>query len=231
MKKIGFIGAYDKTDLILYVAKIIAELNKSVLVVDATILQKARYIVPCIAPSKSYITEYEKIDVAVGFRNIDEIQKYLSVEELEYDVILIDIDKHESFQEFEMIKANKNYFVTGFDSYSLKKGLEVIGKMDDKILMKKILFSQEMLNEEDDYLNFLSFYYSIRWEDRKIYFPYESGDNSAIIENQRTAKIRFKNLSDAYKEGLYQITQDIMSNEKLSEIKKIIFKRGEEKWQ
>lgn len=82
MKKIGFIGAYDKTDLILYVAKAIAEAGKSVLVIDATVLQKARYIVPCIAPSKYYITEYEKIDVAVGFNNLDEIKKYLSVEEL-----------------------------------------------------------------------------------------------------------------------------------------------------
>lgn len=126
-----------------------------------------------------------------------------------------------------MIKANKNYFVTGFDSYSLKKGLEIIGKMEDKILMKKILFSQEMLSEEDDYLNFLSFYYSVRWENEKVYFPYEIGDNSAIIENQRTARIRFKNLSDAYKEGLTSITGDIIPEVKTSEIRKIIFKRGD----
>lgn len=227
MKKIGFIGAYDKTDLILYVAKVIAELNKSVLVVDATMLQKSRYIVPCIAPSKCYITEYEKIDVAVGFSNLDQIKKYLGVDELKYDVIMIDIDENESFHNYDMIKANKNYFITAFDSYSLKKGLEVIGKIEDKILMKKVLFSQEMLDEEDDYLNFLSFYYSVSWEDDKIYFPYESGDNSAIIENQRTAKIRFKNLTDSYKEGLLSIAQDIISDEKTSEIRKIIFKKGE----
>ncbi len=227
MKKIGFIGAYDKTDLILYTAKVIAELNKKVLVIDATVLQKARYIVPCIAPSKCYITEYEKIDVAVGFNNFDEIKKYLGVEELQYDIVLIDVDENNVFHNFEMVTARKNYFVTAFDSYSLKKGLEVIGKMKDKILMKKILFSQEMLKEEDDYLNFLSFYYSIRWEDQKIFFPYESGDNSAIIENQRTARIRFRNLSDSYKEGLLSITRDILPDEKNSEIRKIIFKRGE----
>lgn len=227
MKKIGFIGAYDKTDLILYVAKVIAELDNSVLFIDATNLQKARYIVPCIAPSKYYITEYEKIDVAVGFNTIEEIKSYLGVEKLQYDIILIDIDENSSFNDFEMTNANKNYFVTAFDSYSLKKGLEVIGKMDDKLLMKKILFSQEMLEEEDDYLNFLSFYYSVRWEDKKIFFPYENGDSSAIIENQRTARIRFKNLSDSYKEGLYLIVQDIMPEVKNSEIKKIIFKRGE----
>lgn len=227
MKKIGFIGAYDKTDLILYVAKILAELNQSVLFIDATTLQKARYIVPCIAPSKCYITEYEKIDVAVGFNTIEDIKKYLSLEELKYDFLLIDIDNNESFLRYEMINANKNYFVTAFDSYSLKKGLEIIGKMEDNLLMKKIMFSHEMLEEEDDYLNFLSFYYSIRWENSKIYFPYENGDNSAIIENQRTARIRFKNLTDSYKEGLCEVAQDITQNTKTSEIKKIIFKRGE----
>ena len=227
MKKIGFIGAYDKTDLILYTAKVIAELNKKVLVIDATVLQKARYIVPCIAPSKCYITEYEKIDVAVGFNSFDEIKRYLGVEELQYDIVLIDVDENNVFHNFEMVTARKNYFVTAFDSYSLKKGLEVIGKMKDKILMKKILFAQEMLKEEDDYLNFLSFYYSIRWEEQKIFFPYESGDNSAIIENQRTARIRFRNLSDSYKEGLLSIARDILPDEKNSEIRKIIFKRGE----
>ena len=42
MKKIGFIGAYDKIDLIIYVAKILTTLKKKVLVIDATTNQKAR---------------------------------------------------------------------------------------------------------------------------------------------------------------------------------------------
>lgn len=226
MKKVGFIGAYDKTDLILYIAKTITECGKKVLMIDTTTAQKARYIVPCIAPSKCYITEYENFDVAVGFNELEEIKRYLGTEELQYDIILIDIDENKYFQKFEMSKEAKNYFVTGFDSYSLKKGLEVIGKMTDKILMTKVLFSYEMLEEEDDYLNFLSFYYAVRWENKKIYFPLGTGDNSAIIENQRIARIRFKNLSDTYKEGLFAISEDILG-EKKNEIRKIIFKRGE----
>ena len=94
MKKIGFIGAYDKTDLILYVAKVLVETNKKVLFVDTTITQKARYIVPCIAPSKYYITEHEGVDVAVGFNSLDEIKRYSGLEDLQYDYILIDIDEN-----------------------------------------------------------------------------------------------------------------------------------------
>ena len=228
MKKIGFIGAYDKIDLMLYISKVLTELEKKILIIDTTITQKARYVVPAIAPSKSYITEYEKIDVAVGFNSMEDIKNYQGNEKLDYDYVLIDIDSSTFFEKFDMINANKNYFVTGFDNYSLKKGLEIIGKLDDKILMTKVLFSQEMLAEEDDYLNFLSFYYSIRWEDNKIYFPCDTNDLSAQIENQRISRIRFKNLSETYKDGLFSLAEDIIQDNKLKpEIKKILFKRGE----
>ena len=40
MKKIAFIGAYDKTDFLLYVAKIMTVLGKKVLIIDSTIMQK-----------------------------------------------------------------------------------------------------------------------------------------------------------------------------------------------
>ena len=37
MDKIGFVGAYDKTDVILYIAKIISLIGKKVLVIDSTV--------------------------------------------------------------------------------------------------------------------------------------------------------------------------------------------------
>ena len=70
MRKIGIIGAYDKTDFILYIAKILSILGKSVIVIDTTISQKAKYVVPVINPTKTYLTEYETIDVAVGFKKM-----------------------------------------------------------------------------------------------------------------------------------------------------------------
>lgn len=220
MKKIGFIGAIDKTDLILYVSKILVDVKKKVLLIDSTVNQRARYIVPCISPSKYYITEYEGIDVAVGFDSLEEVKNYLSAIELEYDVVFIDIDSQKNFNNFNMLKADKNYFVTGFDSYSLKKGLEIIGNIPEIVTMTKILFSREMLEEEDDYLNFLSFYFSVQWTNDKIYFPYDNGDNTAIIENQRAAKIRFKNLSPEYKESLLIIAEKVLPEVKDSEMRK-----------
>lgn len=225
MRKIGFIGAYDKTDCIIYVAKLLTSLGNKVLVIDATINQKAKYVVPVINPTQSYITEYEEIDVAVGFENMQEINEYLSIQnenEMEYTIILIDVDNISSFEKFGIAEAEKKYFVTSFDVYSLKKGLEILSQLKSPIDMTKILFSKEALKEDDDYLNFLSLGYKVTWNEYRIYFPIENGDLSVISENQRVAKIKFKKLSAQYKDSLVYITQEILKNVSESEIRRII---------
>lgn len=225
MKKIGFIGAYDKTDLIVYVAKIFVELKKKVLVIDSTVNQKARYIVPAINPTIKYITDFEDIDIAVGFTNMEEIRQYLGLseeQEMEYDIILIDVDNLEGFEKFDLQSAEKNYFVTSFDNYSLKKGLEVLSGLQDLVSITKILFSKEMIKEEDDYLNFLSLGYKVVWNEYKIYFPIENGDLSVIYENQRVAKIKFKKLSVQYKDGLAYIAEEILGDVSEANIRRII---------
>lgn len=220
MRKIGFIGAFEKTDLIVYVARILTEIGKRVLVIDTTILQKARYIIPCIAPVKSYVTEYEGIDVAVGFERLEFLKQYMGDIENDYDIILVDVDTYEKFDSFEMTDSEKLYFVTAFDSFSLKKGIEVIGTMREKLKMKKILFSREYMEQDDEYLNLLSMTYPIEWEEEKIFFPYDQGDLTAIIENQRVTKIKLRNLSEEYRASLFMLTQEIVPEIKTGEIKK-----------
>ena len=222
MKKIGFIGAFEKTDLIIYVAKILTEANKRVLVIDTTVLEKARYIVPTITPIKFYVTEYEKIDVAVGFENFEAIDKYLDDIENSYDILLLDIDSPEMFEKFGMVNADKLYFATAFDNFSLRKGIEIIGDMRAKIQMTKILFEREISEENDEYLNLLTLTSPIEWEKETLYFPYDQGDLTAIIENQRLAKIRFKNLSEQYKDSLYMLAQQIVPEIKSGILKKIL---------
>lgn len=224
MTKIGFLGAYDKTDFIMYVSKIISLTGKKVLVIDSTANEKARYIVPVINPTKSYVTEFEKIDVAVGFDNYTDIKRYLGIseqKELEYDVILLDIDSDKMYEAFNVEECNKKYFVTSFDLYSLKKGLEILSRINRPMELTKILFAKDILKEDDDYLNFLSLGMKIKWSDYIIYFPIDNGDQSVIIENQRVSRIGIKKLSSQYREGLEYIVQDILSDEvSQSEIKK-----------
>lgn len=225
MKKIGFIGAYDKTDLIIYIAKILTTLGKKVLVVDTTITQKAKYVVPAIDPTVTYITEFEKIDIAIGMKDEENIKKYLGLnaeQNLEYDFMFVDTDNIEGFNKFNLQEAQKNYFVTSFDLYSLKKGLEVLSDLQSVTSLTKVLFSEEALKENDDYLNFLSLGYKIVWSGYNIYFPIENGDLSVIYENQRVAKIKFKKLSIQYKDSLSEMAEEILGDVNSSSVRRAV---------
>ena len=162
MIKIGFVGAYDKTDIILYIAKIISLIGKKVLVIDST----------------------EAINI------------------------------------YGMKEANKNYFVTSFDLYSLKRGIEILDGLNETVKLKKVLFSKYASSEEDDYLNFLSLGHKIVWESERIYFPFELGDQSVIIENQIISKIKVKRLSNQFRESLLYMAEEIVAPEDKGKVKK-----------
>ena len=225
MKKIGFIGAYDKTDLLLNIAKILTTLEKKVIVVDLTLTQKAKYVVPVINPTLTYITNFEDIDVAIGFKDEQGIKEYLGIVEtdkLPYDIMLIDTDNPSSIEKFDLLKASKNYFVTAFDLFSLKKGLEILSNLKEPINLTKILFAKEIIKEDDDYLNFLSLGYKVMWNEYRIYFPIENGDWSVLAENQRVAKIKFKKLSAQYKDSLIYIAGEILNDTSENQIRRAI---------
>lgn len=222
MEKIGFVGAYDKTDFIIYIAKILTVLGKKVLVVDSTTNQKAKYVVPVINPTKFYVTQYENFDVSVGFKNFDDIASYLGVERVGnlYDIALLDIDESKTFNDFEMRNATKNYFVTSFDLFSLKKGLEVLTGLEETTKMTKVLFSRNANSEENDYLNFLSMNYKVIWDDEIVYFPIDRGDLSVIIENQRISSIKFRNFTEEFMAGFSILAQEI-TGVGLNDLKKV----------
>lgn len=225
MKNICFIGAFDKLDLILYLSKIIKGLGKKVLIIDSTQLQKARYIVPTINPTKSYITRFEDIDIAIGFESYEEVERYIGFTEdqkMKYDYALVNIDDAENFENFNNQDTLKNYFVTSFELYSIRKGLETIRKIEKPIKITKILFSREINENDNYYLEYLSLGYKIIWEENKINFPYETQDIEAMIENQKNSKISIKWLTQAYKDSLEYLIIDMIPNINITNLRRII---------
>lgn len=225
MKKIGFVGAYDKTDIILNIAKILTLFGKNVLVVDNTTIQKCKYVVPVINPTKTYVTSYEEIDVAVGFSGLENLRQYLGLEEnetLEYDYMLVDTDNFEGVINFELQGADKDYFVTGFDAYSLKKGIEILNQFGVPTRFTRIFFSKDMLKEEEDYFDYLALGIKAIWNEEKLYFLLENGDLPAIIENQRLFKIRLRNMSNEYRDNIAFLVNDIDQEIGMKKIKNMI---------
>lgn len=223
MRKVGFIGGYDKSNFIIYLAKTITLLNNRVLVVDTTIAKKMKYIVPTINLTKTYMTSFENIDFAIGFRNTEELEEYIEENlESKYDYILIDIDRKEMLENFELNLDEDNYFVTGFDMYSLKRGMAILQGLNETINLTKILFVYEKSKENEEYLNYISMEYNIKWNESIVYFNVYLEDNKVIEENQKLEKIQFKKLSTDYKDSIAYVVQDIIKNEKIGKIKKVM---------
>lgn len=225
MKNVCFIGAFDKLDLILYISKILQKLEKKVLVIDATELQKSKYIVPTINPTKAYITNYEEIDIAIGFESYEKIEKYIGLVEgqkMNYDYALVNIDNVQVFNNFNNQDTIKNYFVTNFELYSIRKGLETIRQIEKPIKITKVIFSREINQEDEYYLDYLALGYKIIWDDDKINFPYYTEDIEVMIENQKVFKIKTKGLSQQYKENLEYLLTDIIPDINLVNLRRIM---------
>ena len=212
MEKINFIGAYDKTDSIMYIAKILTEMKKKVIIVDATITQKSKYVIPTVENKNEYITNYYNIAYAIGFTNYNDIKTYLGMPQsaaFTYDYMFIDIDNSDLLNNFDVYSSKKTYFVTSFDLYALKKGVEVLKRLSLPVEITKVYFSNLMSQTEDDYFNYIATGCRVKWNQDKIYFPLLNEDLDVIKENQRLSKIRFKGLSNEYKTSLMEWTQDI----------------------
>ena len=228
MKKIGFVGAFDKVNLVMYTAKVLQNMNYKVLVIDGTMLQKTRYVVPTISHAKMYITEFEKMDFAVGFQSMEQVLQYLQIntmseDNLPYDYVLIDVDNRVALRTFEITNAEKIYFVTGFDIYSLKRGIDIFTNIEQPINLTKVLYSNNVTKEDEDYLNYLALEKKIIWnEEMEFYCPLSEMDNRAIEENQRVDKIRIKRLSGNYQQSIIYIVQNILNEASTGMIKKSI---------
>lgn len=226
MEKIAFIGSYDKADMIICVAKILSLMNKKVIVIDSTALSKTRYIVPTMQASKQYITTFENVDVAIGFESFEQIKAYNSLSKtdtLDYDYALIDIDSYRGYYYFGIKSEDKKLFVTSFDLYNLRRGLQVFKKLPQPVEVKRVLFTKEMDPKEEQYLNYLSKNLPVKWDSDIVYFPFDTNDLNAIYSNQRSGRIQLKGLSTAYIDGIEYLVEEV-SGASQSEVKKALKK-------
>ena len=225
MKKVGFIGAADKTDLIVYVAKVLELIGKKVLVVDTTIMQKTKYVVPSISPTKTYVTDFDNVDYAVGFESTEELVRYLGVnniDSIDYDYMLIDIDKEQMVDNFEIEATEKNFFVTTFDMYSLKRGTEILKGLSINLNLSKILMNYNIKKEDEEYLHYLSVDTKVIWDEFSIFVPILDENQKEIEDNQRIHKARIRRLIPEYQEGIVYIVQNIIKDISTNKIRKII---------
>ena len=225
MKKVGFIGAYDKTNLIMCVAKILTMKNKRVLIIDTTAEQKFKYVVPTIHPTRTYITTWEQIDVAVGFDTMEGIMEYIGTTKIEqeYDIILMNIDSAKAINKMRVEQNNVNCFVTAMDLYSIRKGIEIFGEIDRPMQLVKIVFSSIMDDTDSQYIDYLATGSKMEWNEKQIFFPVILDDKYVEMDNQLIYRLGLRSMSALYKESLSTLMGTLFNEEiKEQEAKRII---------
>ena len=225
MKKVGFIGAYDKANLIMCLAKILSMKNKKVLIIDTTAEQKFKYIVPTLEPTMTYMTTWEDIDVAVGFKKIEQIYDYIGTSEegMEYDIILMNIDNPNAIADMRVEENDVNCFVTAMDLYSIRKGLEIFKNIERPMRLVKIIFSREMTEADNEYIDYLAAEAKMDWDQTQIFFPLILDDKYVEMDNQLIYRLGLRTMSSLYKDSLATLTAILFENEiKEQEVRRII---------
>lgn len=226
MELIGFIGINDKKDLLLNVAKTMTKLNRSVLIVDATMMQRLRYIVPKVSSNPTYVSEYDGVDVAVGFLNLMQISTYLNMPNLNYDYILVDTDNPQTFNSFMVPSAKKIFYTTSYDEFELQKSLEILATLRGEIVANKLIISSDINNKHDEYLNHLLENFPVKWSSEKVEFPDTDMDRNSTLINQLSKQINLKNYSSTYKDSLEYLVSLIMEGTiAQSDIRRVIRKK------
>ena len=213
MEQIGFIGSYDKKDLLLNVGTVLTNLGKSVLIVDATSVQRMRYVFPNVSTNQSFtfVSEYSKIDVALGFMNLNGVAQYLR-KNLNYDYILIDCDNPQTMNSFGITSMKKIFFVTSYEQYDMMKGAETLRYVQLPIEVIKVISTTNMVDAEDKLLNSKVANSNIKWSNKRIEFSDLDVDRKAILKNQFSRQISFKSFSKDYKQWLEYLINIITDN-------------------
>lgn len=236
MKLVGFVGNVDKTELVMYIAKMISTLGKKTIYIDATSDQKTRYIIPTINgvdEQNQYVVQHDGVEFAIGFTNMLELKKYfLSKGEdfTEFEYVIVVTDNNEMCEEYDLKSANNLFFVSSYDKFHIIKGIELLKYMcamkrkadpDAQLILTKLLYYSDINTADSKFIDGLAENLPLLWAHDAVNFPYDSGDLSVNIQNQYGNKIDVRNLTKLYKEAIVDTVAIVTGDEK-SVLKKVL---------
>lgn len=222
MQVIGLVGYMDKYDFVMNLARTINIMDKSVLVVDATLDQKLKYVVPALDNiGRSYVTQYNNIDFAVGFNSMHDIEKYMIEQGINinlYDHILIDIDSPKGFELFRTRGINKTYLFLDTSVLSLSKNKELVKAMrvytqqGDNLELSRVWFKAYLSRASQDYFDKQIEEYNAKWVEPEYEIPEDEKDKLENIDSQLSGIIDIKKHSKMFITTIADMTAEIVED-------------------
>lgn len=208
-----FAGICDKSDLLMYLCKILTHSGKRVLLIDAAEAGKYTHCTGRL-DSRMSVTEFAGFDVACGYESYTELKHYLiEAVEPEYDCIIIDAEKDYFLDPVDWETADAKIWVSSFEITGLIRAAGWLEELSMKINEKGLPeFHRVYLNvvedlTDDGYIESYMSRVQIRWMDDPIRIPWDELTFALKIENEHTGRLRIKPLSRRYKRALTELIQ------------------------
>lgn len=167
MKKIVFLGAPDKSHLLLILGKLLAVTGQKVIVVDSTLRQGVQGYMP---DSETHlpIREFEGMDVARGFVTLAQLERSLQGN---YDVLLLDTDHTEFVKGRDLAAYDKRVWCSSYGRLHLQRNAELMRRLclheaeGRPLSFYKMLIQLVPISITEAYLYELLDTQHIQWED------------------------------------------------------------------
>lgn len=202
MKKILALGAYEGSELMLYMARILVQLNKNVLIVDAT--KRQTYQVFNGSAADVPLFELDQIDIITDVRSwneIEQMQKRYNENE-EYDFVLIHGDHF--LQSF--VDADRYVLLSSYDKYVLDQNRQILHQFF-QVKKKQVEFCHAIFHTDgcvinEQYISEMFASLPIVLDEEPLIFHNDELNIAVKYNNQFKGSILMHGLSRSYKKSL-----------------------------
>ncbi|WP_442600867.1 hypothetical protein [Paenibacillus sp. KN14-4R] len=222
MKQILFVGACDKSDLMLYIAAILAAAGQKILLIDATSEQKLKYAVPHIDAAGD-MTEYEGFYVSYGMKTAMEVESYLESVQFEgqslkttgFDIIMIDTNHEAFFEGINIQDYCQRVLVTNYEKSCTHVNDEILQKVLPKQANSGYTTFIPVIKDAADchlsveYFEKMLAHHPIAWSGEFYMIELDEVDYAAKIDNQYSNRLRLNRLSKSYQTILMEVAAEM----------------------
>ena len=236
MKVIGMLGYTEKVDLVVSLAKILQVLGKAVLVVDATYDGKYAYTIPSLETvDKKYINQFDKVDYALGFESMADLENYLCTQKINiglYDYVIVDIDNPKTYEFFRSKPFSAVYFIMDTSMLSLKKNEDIISSIkvytteENKVEPIKIMYRGLQTRTAVRYFENRMNSYQFNWSETELEIIEDERDRMLYQDFLITGMVQVKRHTRTFINSIVNIISNIVEDTPPNAVKLAIKKGG-----
>lgn len=212
MKKIVFLGAPDKSHLLLILGKLLAVTGQKVIVVDSTLRQGMQGYIPDSEAHLS-IREFEGVDVALGFVTLAQLERHLQES---YDVLLLDTDHTEFVKGRDLSAYDKRVWCCSYGRLHLQRNAELMQRLclheaeGRPLSFNKMLTQLVPVSITEAYLDELLDMQHIQWEDAAFRFALDERNTSVELDNQHHSRLDVRRLTGSYRRTVLDMVKHLL---------------------